>query len=929
MKVKLLILIPALLILAAIAVPVLAKLDSPPLISVNQTTLTTPVDTSVPFQLNSTAQISKSIPSTAPGAQAVDAAGIQALVNDTGGAAVSIDSATGAASFVRLTPAQADRLARQLATGGSFEAQATAFFNEYGRIFGIQDVNTELNLVDTRTDSLGTTHLIYKQVYNGVPVFAGWVQVHFNANNQITAVNGTFVPNIRLNTQPSISGERAAQIAVGAVASQKVATGLTARRNILYVFRANLARGIPGANHLVYEVEVTDGRNIRELVYVDAHTARIVDQIDLIPEALDRNVYSGTFTAGALVWEEGDPLPYTGVFSEDINNLIDGSKESYDFLFEAFGRDSYDGNGASMNTVNNDPTIFCPNANWNGVTTNYCNGVTADDVVAHEWGHAVTQFTSNLLYQWQPGALNESFSDVMGEIVDRINNRGSDAPGGPRTNVNACSVFSPPRQFIRVNSPASIAGNYATAGADFGPPLTPAGVTGDLVLVDDGDDEGGDGSTDDGCQSLVNGGAVNGNIALMTYGPCDVEDAIDNAEDSGAIGAIVIAPSDLVLLIEGISPPPIAIPSGEIGERAGNDILDRLEDGPVNVTMREDNTPAQNSYRWLLGEDATAFNGALRDMWNPTCYRDPGKVSDSQYHCTIDDNGGVHINSGIPNHAFALVVDGGSYNGQTITGLGLTKAAHIYWRAQDVYQTEASDFIDHADALEQSCSDLVGTNLKDLVTGNPSGQIISAANCNQVAKAVQAVELRKPPTQCNFQPLLAQNTPAFCEGEAYTEIFLATFETPATTTWTLANQGVFSEYIPRNWRWVANLPQNRTGHAFFAFDDPNLGDCTPGSDDQSGVVRLISPKIKLPTHITPTNIQLAFDHNMASEPGWDGGNLKISVNGGAFTLVPASRFTFNAYMAVTSCPARVKLGSNWWPMTPVAPAIKIFIVLPP
>ena len=44
--------------------------------------------------------------------------------------------------------------------------------------------------------------------------------------------------------------------------------------------------------------------------------------------------------------------------------------------------------------------------------------------------------------------------------------------------------------------------------------------------------------------------------------------------------------------------------------------------------------------------------------------------------------GGVHTNSGVPNHAFALLVDGGSYNGQTISPIGLTKAAHIYYRAQ-------------------------------------------------------------------------------------------------------------------------------------------------------------------------------------------------------------------------------------------------------
>ena len=54
-----------------------------------------------------------------------------------------------------------------------------------------------------------------------------------------------------------------------------------------------------------------------------------------------------------------------------------------------------------MRSVNNDPSIACPNANWNGVTTNYCNGVTSDDVVAHEWGHAYTEYTHGLIYQWQ------------------------------------------------------------------------------------------------------------------------------------------------------------------------------------------------------------------------------------------------------------------------------------------------------------------------------------------------------------------------------------------------------------------------------------------------------------------------------------------------------------------------------------------------
>ena len=42
---------------------------------------------------------------------------------------------------------------------------------------------------------------------------------------------------------------------------------------------------------------------------------------------------------------------------------------------------------------------------------------------------------------------------------------------------------------------------------------------------------------------------------------------------------------------------------------------------------------------------------------------------------------------------------------------------------------------------------------------------------------------------------------------------------------------------------------------------------------------------------------MTFEHYVATEGGWDGGNLKISINGGAFAIVPASAFTFNPYNA--------------------------------
>ncbi len=200
-----------------------------------------------------------------------------------------------------------------------------------------------------------------------------------------------------------------------------------------------------------------------------------------------------------------------------------------------------------------------------------------------------------------------------------------------------------------------------------------------------------------------------------------------------------------------------------------------LASGTSNVTLKVKGSlqAPENSLRWLMAEDSFGFNPtagagnhAIRDMWSPTCLSDPGKVSDAEYHCDVSDAGGVHTNSGVPNHGYALLVDGGTFNGQTVGAIGLTKAAHVYWRAQSVYQTKTTDFADHADALLASCNDLIGDPLTNLSTDGPGGTFsgtINATDCSQITKMIAAVELRRDPTaQCNFTPLLKGNPPKAC-----------------------------------------------------------------------------------------------------------------------------------------------------------------------
>ena len=370
-------------------------------------------------------------------------------------------------------------------------------------------------------------------------------------------------------------------------------------------------------------------------------------------------------------------------------------------------------------------------------------------MTAHEWGHAYTEFTHGLIYQWQPGALNEAYSDIWGEVIDQLNNRGTDAPGAHRA-ANSCSTFSPPVAQLLVNTPAAIAGAYFAQSASFGPPLTNP-VTQDVVAALDAANATGP-STLDGCTALTNASAVSGKIALINRGACDFSLKVYNAQQAGAAGVIIAnnVASGLPGMGPGLNAALVTIPSIGVQQSTGALLRAQLAASAiVNATLRA--TPGTDaSYKWLMGEDVDVFNGALRDMWNPTCYSNPGKVTDTAFYvCSTADNGGVHVNSGIPNHGFALLADGGTYNGQTVASIGLTKAAHIYYRAQTVYQVFDSDFADHADALEASCSDLVGQPLNALF-GGPSSERITAADCAQVATMIAAVELRTPPTFCNF-----------------------------------------------------------------------------------------------------------------------------------------------------------------------------------
>src|SRR3546814_16899983 len=105
----------------------------------------------------------------------------------------------------------------------------------------------------------------------------------------------------------------------------------------------------------------------------------------------------------------------------------------------------------------------CPNANWNCVTTISGSGDTGDDTVAHGWGHAYTESTSRLIYQWQAGAMNEAYSDIWGETVDMLNtrhNEGGETAGDTVLRTEGtCSDYTRSALTMSITAPAAVAGS--------------------------------------------------------------------------------------------------------------------------------------------------------------------------------------------------------------------------------------------------------------------------------------------------------------------------------------------------------------------------------------------------------------------------------------------------------------------------------------
>lgn len=354
-------------------------------------------------------------------------------------------------------------------------------------LFGL-DANHHLQKQYVHRSPRGRTHHKYQQFYHGLRVLGGTVVYHLE-QDQVYATSGLLHEFSDIAVRGNISvaeGESMAKLKVFSRLASDFGSGIfsAGKIDITQVRKAVANTNFPakgGAYTLVY-VYTLEGEGgalpVNMDVILDAQTGRTIATLSNINTEgvighgdgyYHQDLTFPTDSIGVGQYLLRDLSRGNGITARNISNhfltptdsdnewsytedgqaaMIDGyyaSIKFHDFLQERFGRNGIDGEGFELIANMNRHTLV--NAFWNRSEASFGNGdcedysaLTTFDIVAHEFAHGLTQFTSGLIYFDESGALNESISDIMGKGTEyyydrehfdwRVASRIAKGPGG-------------------------------------------------------------------------------------------------------------------------------------------------------------------------------------------------------------------------------------------------------------------------------------------------------------------------------------------------------------------------------------------------------------------------------------------------------------------------------------------------------------------
>ena len=353
------------------------------------------------------------------------------------------------------------------------ELQVLQFITENAALFRLGDPSSELVHRATTKDRTGRVHVQLEQRYQGVPVWGASIVGHWTAGKGLYAINGRYQPSPDYITEvePSITREAAIDLALGDLKLHRSIRPLSPRMQELldyggpeaelYLWNPQLEEPV----RLTWVVEIRPNLHERWRYFVDAHSGEVLERyqaspsdgpavgngvdlhgnevdlhtvekdgrfylVDASREGFDPETWDGaliTLDAGNTDLEDISWITSPGnVFTDSVAvSAHDNMARVYDYFLENHGRAGIVGDGTTILSVVHVTEDGEPmdNSFWNGWVLAFGDGGDAPDpkaldIAAHEWTHGIIEHTVNLEYRFQSGALNESFSDIFGAMVD-------------------------------------------------------------------------------------------------------------------------------------------------------------------------------------------------------------------------------------------------------------------------------------------------------------------------------------------------------------------------------------------------------------------------------------------------------------------------------------------------------------------------------
>lgn len=348
------------------------------------------------------------------------------------------------------------------------EEQFYSFHNSSRQITKLSDPNKQLKILGSHTDNLGITHVKAQQYFKGVKVYGAESFVHIGSAKNI--FNGhIYEIKESVNTTPSISKTDALNIVVADLSAKTTVKELSTKQKEILNYDSPQSNLIIYENKLAYEITIRPNFLQEWRYFIDAQNGAIINEfnntnsdgpttatgydLENILRSINTYLESGVYYLADYSQDMYDIARDEGViYTYDANNtnlenvsLVSSSDNNwnnkaavsahynaslvYNYFKTTFDRNSINNSGGNIiSFVNLSDELGggYDNAYWNGQYIAFGNGgdyfenlAGALDVTGHELGHGIVSNTANLEYQGQSGAINETYADIFGAMVDR------------------------------------------------------------------------------------------------------------------------------------------------------------------------------------------------------------------------------------------------------------------------------------------------------------------------------------------------------------------------------------------------------------------------------------------------------------------------------------------------------------------------------